>query len=482
MYGIFARRLLPVLFLWTALVTGVSAKPESGRVLELDGSDPTPSTQYIETILEEAYAQIGYTLTYRQLPLGRSFVEVDKGRLDGLRARVDGATEKYPNLVKVPFEIFDFRLVLLADRRVCGICDVSSLASIATTRGMMAFEGYFSSHQVNAHIIRMTTADQALELLTAGKVEAVILPEPMVPESFYQRNHHWMQRTLAVLPDFHYLNKQHVHLVPRLVDALNHLKQSGRITELQEMYNISPAERDFAEAELGRVDLVSGNWRGMTDSADARYWKILRRVFADEVASDHNVTLSTSPMAWLQARQAFEAGKADILVGAQANEISGDYLRSDLHIDYDAPVFAFGFDRLRIETMLNGDTAGKACMEAGYGFEQWLPDNVDVRSGSNQQQCRTLLADGAVDMVITYSVDWPEDAFESWVNVQFLEPRPLFLAFHKSAKGRKLKHIFETEFERLIQSDQIANYFDSSENLADANLRYVSFNELTKGD
>ena len=439
-------------------------EPGQENFIELEGPNQTPAAQFVQDVLERAYQQIGYQVRYRQIPLARSFIEANKGEVDGLRARVATVAEKYPNLIAVPFEILDFSLVLLADRRICGVCDLSSIHQVAVTRGIVAIEGELAEQLADKDVVEVTSGIQSLELLVAGKVQAAIVPDTNVPEAYYELNHHWMKRTLTVLPDFHYLHKKHRKLVKPLAAELEAMQDAGVITQLREKYGLKLARRDVEEANLNSIKVISEKWRQFTDSAKGTYWQIMSEIYASK---DQQVTFSTPN--WQQAKTRFVNGESDILVGAYAHELGQGFIRSDMHLDYDFPVMAYGKNADTLEALLKAEQPFTVCFKPGYSFEVFLPPGA-VITMTNMKVCREQLAQEKIDMVLEYAVNWKGSLKEGFEKVQLVEGRPLFLFFHDSPKGHKLKALFDNRYPQLVTQGKVKDYFPSPFYYQNANL------------
>ena len=432
--------------------------------VELEGPNSTPAALYVQAVLEQVYDNIGYDVRYRTVPLARSFIEANKGELDGLRARVAAVADRYPNLIKIPFEILDFSLVLLADRRVCGLCDLSQIQQVAITRGVVALEETLSSTLADKDVVEVTTAQQTLELLLAGKVQAAITPDTNVPRTFFQSNPHILRRTLAVLPDYHYLHKKHAQLVPKLTAELEAMERAGRIAQFREKYQLQPARRDIESVELKRVAIVSESWKNYTDSQEATYWRILRSVYGQHVQQLEFYTQS-----WHKARAGLINNKADILVGAYAHELPDGFIKSDMHIDYDFPVSAFGKNREKTSALLKGHQSFSVCFKPGYSFQIWLPESAQIQHASIEQ-CQLKLKNDQVDLVLDYQQFWPETLQQDFPGVKLADGRPLFLFFQDSPKGLKLKALFDKEYPKLVNSGALQSWFPKLEYFNNANL------------
>lgn len=455
-----------LLFLFVAIAALITnAAWANEKLIELDGKSHTPAAMFVQELLENAYSNIGYQVTYREVPLARSFVEANSGRLDGLRARIGTVADKYENLVKVPFNLLDFRLVLLADRRVCGVCNLKQLKHVVVPRGMKAFEDFHSGHEDHLVITEVTDIEQALSMLSEGKTQAIILPDISLPADYLSSRQHWIKQTLAVMPDYHYLNKKHQAVVPMVLAELEKMQSSGEISALRKKYNVPEVIPEFAEQNLGTVTGIAAVWFGFTDTADATYWKILSTIFNSTNSKfSHNVTN------WKKAKQKFYDGEIDLLVGAYQFEVGDNMLRSEVHIDYEVPVHAYGKDEAKLKAQLAGEEPATVCYPLGYDFNQWLPDTIMNYEVPTFFDCERLFVAGKVDILMNYSLDLLPEITEVYPNVEVEEGKPLFVAFQDNERGRRLKHVFEKGFMSLIESGVLASYYPDKENFDRAKI------------
>lgn len=442
-----------------------STHASSAKTITLEGPSSTPAALYVQELLALAYGNLGYRIEYEAIPLARSFVEANNGRIDGLRARVGTVADKYPNLVRVPFHLLDFEVMLIGDRRVCGVCDLRQTDELVMPRGFKAIGDILGEYQNKFRIVEVPGDKRALDMLSTGKVKLAAVSDVNVPEAFFQLNHHWVKQTLARLPDYHYLHKKHADLVSKVSDELHRLDAAGEVDRLRKKYNLVLREPPFDMTQVPAITAVSGDWIEFTDTEDATYWHILRSVFeTDTTEFQHQISN------WKRAKQIFEVGQADILVGAYDFEVKPGMLRSDLHIDYELPVMAYSADRGMLEKQLAGKEPATACYEIGYDFKQWLPDNITPYEGTSPRDCARLLRAERVDMVVEYAPDIDADIRENYHARQITEGHPLFVAFHNTPKGRALKKRFEHHFREMVVAGQVRDMFPDVAQYRRANL------------
>lgn len=429
---------------------------EELKTLKMDSpiQPDSPYSLFVGELLGTAYASLGYRLELESMPLGRSFIEADEGRLDGLRDRGQSIANAYPHLIQVPFPLYDFNLVLLADRRRCGLCELSDMNSLVTLRGFQFQEDYFSALAVHPPLIKLGDTKAVLDMLTLKRVDAAVLTELIVPPSFYQSSDHWIQYPLDSASIFHYLHAKHTTLARKLASKLEEMELTGEVWQLRQKYGIPPIHVAPSLGPAGKISAISGSWQGYTDTPQATYWRMLRRAFAEQ-----RVEVETQPSNWKRAKQAFAEGRFDMLIGAYAFEIPPGALLSDVHIDYEYPVVAVGTDAQSLALMLDRGEPGKACHVLGYEFVKWLPVNIEIYETSTVENCLKLLQNQRVDMLVDFSYNLTDEELTGFAQREIKEALPLFVAFQNSNRGHLLKKIFEQGFRDLVASGEVADYF-----------------------
>lgn len=442
--------------------THLFAAQDAQPVIELDGPSDTPHALFVQTLLEHAYQRLGVTVSYREIPLGRSFVEANKGQLDGLRARVAMAAEQYPNLVRVPYPLFEFKVLMIANRRVCGACLPEDVMSIAAPRGFRAFDNLIKTRGLQAELVRTTNQQTAFELLQQGRVQAAVVSDTNLPSGFEAKDVNFVMHTLDVLPDFHYVNIKHAPLVPELMRELVALDKSGVVASLRAQYNVGPVTGSIPTTDIERIVGISASWVGFTDSDNGTYWKLLDKVYVPD-----GTAVKRSIVNWKRAKQLFYQGEADILVGAYGFEAIEGTLRSDLHIDYEWAVSAFAKNKDALTAWFDKGDPATACYLLGYDFKEWLPKNIETYETESMADCVRLFEADRVDLLMNYAIDLPPDFLnKGYYEKTVASEQPLFVVFQNTDRGRRLKKTFERRIAELIRTDQLKWLFPDEEQYA----------------
>ena len=187
--------------------------------------------------LSKAFAALGYRLEFVFHPSLRSLALANLGQVDGELARNHLTAEKYPNLmrVEVPANYIQPAIYALANGESPD-WRIRPIETLALARGSSLFERSVpAAFQQQAVMITQTnTPQQGMEMLNAGRVDALMLTR-MQFRDFMQRNPELtsqLQELQPALPSqylYTYLHKRHQTLLPALNQQLQRLLEQHPI-------------------------------------------------------------------------------------------------------------------------------------------------------------------------------------------------------------------------------------------------------------
>lgn len=199
----------------------------------------SPAAQYSQALLTQAYQRLGLTPQFIEVPFGRSLVESNKGLLDGEIARVLMTTEHYPNLIAVPYVLFDTEVILYINQSRCHGCnDLSRIKNVAYVRGSVIVDWLLQHARHSITPVSANSLEQVELLFTEQKVDAAIFTSYDIASTLldsipYQRN------VIMTLPDYHLLHNQHRALANTLALELFKLEQEGIAQALRLQFGIN---------------------------------------------------------------------------------------------------------------------------------------------------------------------------------------------------------------------------------------------------
>jgi len=210
-----------------------------GNTLTLAISDAaTEVIQAYHQFLRQAYHEIGYDVELKKYPIKRSYVQADFDKVDGVLIATKSILKKHKNLVPVPVVLSQVDLVVYSIDKDFVVGGPSSLKPYKI--GLM--RGYVQSHALTEGMARQTVDGyKALfRLLQIGRVDVVILLRREA-ERFLAANPEFsevkaLSPPLFSVPMYHFLNKQHQDLVPRIAPVMQRLIDDKVLEKLYEPY------------------------------------------------------------------------------------------------------------------------------------------------------------------------------------------------------------------------------------------------------
>ena len=190
-----------------------------------------------EIIMTRAYAALGYQLNVSYYPGKRALYKSNQGEVDAELVRIAAVTKAYPNLIRVPESLFDFKGMAFSwDGKIIvrGEHDLWG-RRVGIVRGIQWAEKLTEG---NSPVIA-TDVHQLFELLADREIdialEAQLTGQPEL-EHFPNRGLVMLLDTVEYFPVFHFLNKKHANLVVPLSEEIQKMKKRGDIYQIFQDY------------------------------------------------------------------------------------------------------------------------------------------------------------------------------------------------------------------------------------------------------
>ncbi|MEZ7198534.1 substrate-binding periplasmic protein [Pseudodesulfovibrio karagichevae] len=188
-------------------------------------------------ILSEAYARLGYEIELQGYPAERALLLANDGLVDGEAGRVSVVEKSYPNLIRVPTPIYINRIAILTTDKDTDIDPAKGWGQFANRRTCIRNGYKFLESRVkgeNRHMV--SSYEKMIGLLRNKRVEVCfaeffdILP---ALGKVGMGGVRMLCEPMAVNPMYHYLNKRHADLVPRIDAVLRDMAAEGRLKEIE---------------------------------------------------------------------------------------------------------------------------------------------------------------------------------------------------------------------------------------------------------
>ena len=225
-------------FVFAILASVVVARSQS---LAISTSNTPPyandqETGFQDLLAREAFRRIGIQVGFHHVQTERAILNVSKGIDDGNLIRVDGLSQIYPNIVKVPEKLFDYEFVVFARD---GLFEPKSWDSlrpfrVGIIRGWKILERNITDTK---SITRVRDENRLFDLLKTGYVDVVVLERwrgQHILKTTDLQGFQGLEPPLVTKPMYLYLHKRHQALVPQLTDALKAMKHDGTYQDLFE--------------------------------------------------------------------------------------------------------------------------------------------------------------------------------------------------------------------------------------------------------
>jgi len=190
---------------------------------------------FMDIISREAFKRIGYTLETVKLPAERGLRNTNAGVEDGEMSRIKGMEKLYPNLIRVPEKIMDWKFVVFSQNPINLDKGWSSLSNKNLTyiNGWKILE---KNIPASASITRSRSAKQMFILFDKQRIDYIVYElwgGLLLSKSLNLKHLKLQHPPLATREMFIYLHKKHKNLVPKLAEALKQMKQDGQYDEIK---------------------------------------------------------------------------------------------------------------------------------------------------------------------------------------------------------------------------------------------------------
>jgi hypothetical protein len=429
------------------------------RKIVLRKPSDTKHGKYLEHYYNNLYQMLGYEIEYVDVPSELELELVDKGILAGLIARDTSYSEMAPHLTKIDVPIFSYQVFLVADRRRCGYCLVEQITEINIPAGIKVFADIAEDlpNRIKRNVIG--SREQTPISVFKERNIAQFYSSISLPPSF-QSNSHLLKKVVDTRFDHHFLAPKYSHLKPKLERIITEKELLGYLPAMRDKYQIDMMDLSVT-SDYKDVFAISSEWVDYTNAdGTGVYWDMLKTIFSEQYTFTHKTT------SWIDAVQQFRKMNADILVSTYAEDAKG-YLLSSYHIDYEYEVFAVSKSKVKLNQFINSKQSYKVCASEDLNF--LLEQFGSAHQVYSVDECEQLLINGEVDIMLEYDYNFSQPVQE-FHRVAVLEPKPLFVAFQNTPKGKYLKGVFDAKIERLAKKGKLATLFPSVAEFDHANI------------
>ena len=201
-------------------------------VFATSGEQNDPFDKISQHVLLEAYRRIGQNISFKTLPPARALRLSNAGVIDGELHRIEGIDNTYPNLIKIHIPINQIEVLAFTIKNNITIKNAEDLKPylIGIRQGVKFAENLTQGlkvHEVDRteqlfRMLGLWRIDVALSTRTAGLkvIKRLDLKKVIIPS-----------KPLVTLNLYHYLNKKHASIIPRITLSLQEMEREGFIQQ-----------------------------------------------------------------------------------------------------------------------------------------------------------------------------------------------------------------------------------------------------------
>lgn len=225
-----------LIFVFVAVIVCFTqlSSPSLAEKLVLNNPTASPLTNdektgFLDIIVGEAFRRSGLELQLIKLPAERGLKNANEGIDDGDLSRISGLEQFYPNLIRVPENIFEMNFVAFAHKTGIEIKAWRNLKShiVGLITGWKIFE---KNVPIGTDVVYADDSVQLFDMLEKGRIEIALYSRLLGLDIIQRRQLTGvtdLSPPLASKEMFIYLHKSHMDSVPRIAKALAELKSEG---------------------------------------------------------------------------------------------------------------------------------------------------------------------------------------------------------------------------------------------------------------
>lgn len=419
-------------------------------------AEPSPIANFVVQLFTEAYARLGITLRFEDMPRNRSLTEANKGRIAGELGRVPRLHDEYTNLLRVDFPLFDSEVVMVADRRECGLCGFSTIDSFAYIGGTQSVEEVLEDLAIDMPSIQAVNFTQLELLYSNDRVDAILLND-FEAEQLEAVDEYTIFVPYKRNTGYHFLHKKYAFLIPKIEAILQDMLSSGRVLEIISLNNAHlRTTLGFENSpNFGSIRFSAGLWPEYTNAdGSGAYWNIMGRIFAP-VATELDFHANT----FSRAYRGLDDSRFDALVGALTDQTPDNTIVSRNHIDFDSPLYVFAASDQDMQQVQAGTMERPICHVAYYEYEQLLSAELNYYSADSHLDCFAMLDMGRMGAVVSYPENAPDWTNSPYSMIKLRDALPIHVAFQNTPHGYRLRDWFDNKFREMVKTGTIKDIY-----------------------
>lgn len=254
-----------IIFLSVATRPAVAIEPAvTMDTLVFSTPELTADTLSSEIILKEAYRRIGIAASIVKLPPERALLQANTGAVDGEVQRIGTISRIYPNLVRVDPSINFLDGMAFTKNVEAEIRGWNSLRPYRV--GILRGIKFLEANTANMNVLSLNNYNSLFAMLRNNRLDIVVTPRFSALHHMKAKgisDVHELPPALVRLDLFHYLNRKHVDLIPRISAVLRKMVEAGELVKIRQYVRAKQLKRaeehlPFCNADDGCIGMPPG--------------------------------------------------------------------------------------------------------------------------------------------------------------------------------------------------------------------------------
>lgn len=221
-----------------SLLSAISFASEP-RSLIINSGSSAPLTiddshGFYPDIIHEIFNRLNIPVYIRHVQSASSLQNVNKGRDDGVIARVKGIEKKLTNLTRVPEKVIDLEFVSFSNNKNIKINTWGDLKNynIAYIKGWKIFDNKVTEYK---KLVKAKNMAQLFKLLQKKRVD-VILSQRIVSQAVMKKMNYFphLQPVLTTREMFIYMHNKNNSLIQEITEEIKRIKKDGTYKKIYE--------------------------------------------------------------------------------------------------------------------------------------------------------------------------------------------------------------------------------------------------------
>ena len=192
------------------------------------------SNGFYPDIIHEIFNRLNIPIYIRHVQSASSLKNVNKGRDDGVIARVKGLEKKLTNLIRVPEKVFEVEFVSFSNNKNIKIKTWDDLKdyNVAYIKGWKIFDNKVTVYK---SLVKAKNMTQLFKLLQKKRVD-IILSQRIVSQAVMKKMNYFphVHHPLTTREMFIYMHKKNNALVPKISSEIKRIKKNGTYKKIYE--------------------------------------------------------------------------------------------------------------------------------------------------------------------------------------------------------------------------------------------------------